>query len=216
MADPVADKSGFLRTYMSNHPDTLVAYAKWHGKVAEDVTKAQMTAIDSKGMTLRCELHSGANKTVAIPFDPPLSGYDEVKPRLLAMRAEAQQALGMTQTPQITSFRIPPDLLITLCFMSLLIYCTFAPRGTDSLWFRPAEALVTFAGGERSVTYSWIIVFVAHPLESVYTFILCRRHKTPFLVGLAYVLGTIALGYPMWADFRRRVQAARISSIKSH
>ena len=48
MADPVADKSGFLRTYMSNHPDTLVAYAKWQGMVKEDVTEAQMTAINSK------------------------------------------------------------------------------------------------------------------------------------------------------------------------
>jgi hypothetical protein len=53
MADPVADKSGFLRTYMSNHPDTLVAYAKWQGKVTEEVTKAQMTAINSKVRVLQ-------------------------------------------------------------------------------------------------------------------------------------------------------------------
>ena len=115
MADPVADKSGFLRTYMSNHPDTLVAYAKFQGKVKEEVTHAQMTAINSKvcalgtfiterlesctknnqSMTLKCKLNSGAETTVTIPFNPPLSGYDDVKPRLLAMRAEAQQALGM-------------------------------------------------------------------------------------------------------------------------
>jgi hypothetical protein len=48
MADPVADKSGFLRMYMSNHPDTLVAYAKWYGKVKEAISSAEMTAIDSK------------------------------------------------------------------------------------------------------------------------------------------------------------------------
>ena len=119
--------------------------------------------------------------------------------------------------------------------MTLLCYCTFAPRGTNSPWFQPAEALVTFAGGERSVKYSWIIVFVLHPLETIYTYVLCRRHKTPFLVGVsspfvfvrqlpdpralyqaAYILGTLALGYPMWSDFRRRVQAARINSVKSH
>ena len=159
-------------------------------------------------MKLKCKLDSGAEKIVAIPFNPPLSGYDEVKPRLLAMRAEAQQALGMVRarhsgqsthvfmppiyvqalTPQITSFRMPPDLLFTISFMSLLIYCTFAPRGTGSLWFRPAEVLVNFAGGERSVKYSWIIVFVTHPLESIYTFVLCRRHRTPFFVGVSFLL----------------------------
>lgn len=46
--DPVAEKSGFLRMYMSNHPDTLVAYAKWYGKVPEVITSAEMTAIDTK------------------------------------------------------------------------------------------------------------------------------------------------------------------------
>lgn len=44
--DPVAEKSGFLRMYMSNHPDTLVAYAKWFGKVNEVITSAEMSAID--------------------------------------------------------------------------------------------------------------------------------------------------------------------------
>jgi DnaJ-domain-containing protein 1 len=48
MADPVAEKSTFLRMYMSNHPDTLVAYAKWFGKVKEGVKSAEMSYIDCK------------------------------------------------------------------------------------------------------------------------------------------------------------------------
>jgi hypothetical protein len=47
MSDPVAQKSGFLKTYMSNHPDTLVAYAMYFGKVTESIASAEMTAIDS-------------------------------------------------------------------------------------------------------------------------------------------------------------------------
>lgn len=50
--DPVAEKSSFLQTYMSNHPDTLVAYAKWYGNVQEIITSAEMTAIDSKARIL--------------------------------------------------------------------------------------------------------------------------------------------------------------------
>lgn len=48
MADPVAEKSAFLKMYMSNHPDTLVAYAKYYGKVTEPIKSAEMSAIDTK------------------------------------------------------------------------------------------------------------------------------------------------------------------------
>lgn len=47
-ADPVSDKSGFLCTYMSTHPDTLVAYVKHFGKVDGHVTSAKMRSINSK------------------------------------------------------------------------------------------------------------------------------------------------------------------------
>lgn len=48
MSDPVAAKSSFLCMYMSNHPDTLVSYVRYWGKVKEKVASAQMLAIDSK------------------------------------------------------------------------------------------------------------------------------------------------------------------------
>ena len=47
-ADPIAAKSGFLCMYMSNHPDTLVSYAKWYAKVTGHIISAQMTNIDSQ------------------------------------------------------------------------------------------------------------------------------------------------------------------------
>ena len=34
--------------YMSNHPDTLVAYAKWYGKVKEPIAGAKMSSITTK------------------------------------------------------------------------------------------------------------------------------------------------------------------------
>lgn len=30
-----------------------------------------------------------------IPFDPPLAGYEEVRPRLVAMKADAEEKVGM-------------------------------------------------------------------------------------------------------------------------
>ena len=53
--DPVAAKSGFLRMYMSNHPDTLVSYAKWYAKVTGNITSAELTAIDSQ-VSVLCSL----------------------------------------------------------------------------------------------------------------------------------------------------------------
>ncbi len=52
MADPVAEKSSFLRMYMSSHPDTLVAYAKFYGQVKENIKSAEMSAIDTKVIVL--------------------------------------------------------------------------------------------------------------------------------------------------------------------
>ena len=46
-ADPVADKSGFLCMYMSNHPDTLVSYVRHFGGVRDAVANAKMARIDS-------------------------------------------------------------------------------------------------------------------------------------------------------------------------
>ncbi|KAF8828501.1 hypothetical protein HHX47_DHR3000266 [Lentinula edodes] len=124
-SDPVAEKSGFLRMYMSSHPDTLVAYAKWYGEISEPISSAEMSAIDTKSMTLSCKMKNGSTKEVRVAIDPPMTGYDDVKPRLLEMKAIAQEGLGMT----------------------------------------------------------------------------------------VYILATIACGYPIWTDLRKRIQNARIESV---
>ena len=48
-------------------------------------------------MSLLYKLKSGESNTIRVSFDPPLSKYDDVKPRLLAMKAEAQEGLGMVR-----------------------------------------------------------------------------------------------------------------------
>ena len=49
-------------------------------------------------MNLSYVVKDGSKKTTRISFDPPLSGYEEVKPRLLSMTADAQESLGMVRT----------------------------------------------------------------------------------------------------------------------
>lgn len=50
---------------------------------------------------------SGDKKQVRIEFDPPLAGYNEVKPRLLNMKVDAEEALGM-----VHSFYCQPPLML--------------------------------------------------------------------------------------------------------
>jgi len=214
-ADPVAAKSGFLRMYMSNHPDTLVSYAKSYGKVTGNIISAEMTAIDSQKMTLTCKFKSGPTREVLVPFEPPLVKYEELKPRMLNMKAIAEEQLGTTKTPQITSFQFPKRALTTAPIVSIITYLALAPvdeMANPSLLFAPARAVNSLIG-PKLFLYAFYVQTVAHVLEAAYTFILCRRHRTGFFVGIAYVASTMIFGLPIWSDFRRRVQALRIDSM---
>jgi len=212
MSDPVAQKSGFLKTYMSDHPDTLVAYVKYFGKVTESLSSAEMTAIDSNSMTLTYSIkNTKETKVVQVPFDPPLSGYEEVKPRLLGMKAEAQEGLGMIKTPQITDFRLPTQSAVTCVCCVVLLYITF-PYISPSPLFTPARIIHASLGG-LSMKLVWQVIFIVHILESLYTLSLCKRHRTGFVVGTVYVLNTVIFGFPIWVDLRKRIQNARIESV---
>lgn len=51
---------------------------------------------------------SNSLSEIKIPFDPPLLGYEEVKPRLLAMKVDAEEALGIVSfSPSRTLNRSP-------------------------------------------------------------------------------------------------------------
>lgn len=48
-------------------------------------------------MDLAYTTKAGESKQVRVVFDPPLAGYEEVKPRLMNMKADAEEALGMVR-----------------------------------------------------------------------------------------------------------------------
>jgi len=212
MSDPVAEKSSFLKMYMSHHPDTLVAYVKFFGKVSENVTSAEMTAIDSKSMTLSYKTRNGDKKQVVVPITPPLSGYDDVKPRLLEMKAQAQEGLGMIKTPQIKSFVFPRKVAISITIIGLALYTTFAPKDDPSPWYTPAGKILSAMGGPLALKVFWTTFGIVHTLEGVYTYTLCKKH-TNFTVGAEYVIGATVLGFPIVLDLRKRIQDARIESV---
>ncbi|KAH7929563.1 hypothetical protein BV22DRAFT_122308 [Leucogyrophana mollusca] len=214
MPDPVADKNGFLRLYMKNHPDTLVAYVKHFGKVKENVATAELKDIDSKGMTLAYKLQSGQDRFVRVEFNPPLAGYEEVKPRMLAMKAEAQESLGMIKAPQLTKLFVPLSIIPSTLFLLTFLYVTLPPPDTHP-FFGPSRWLNDAVGttGMFSKRGVFGLVATVHSLEALYTYSLCRRYVKGALLSMAYVLLTLPFGYPIWAEIRRRVQVARIDSV---
>jgi len=215
MSDPVAAKSTFLCMYMSNHPDTLVSYVKHFGKISDStISGAQMTSIDSNGMTLSYQSKSGKSQ-VRVEFDPPLLGYDEVKPRLLSMKADAEESLGMTPAPQINKFYVSKTWLPVLICAAAFAYITLSPSSTTGIpsYWLPGSYMHNYLGGMPTFKLIWTITFAVHSLEAFYTLILVRRHKTGFLLGAAYCFSTVLLGIPVWSEIRKRVQKARIDSI---
>ncbi|KAI9570712.1 hypothetical protein HD554DRAFT_2017924 [Boletus coccyginus] len=223
MSDPVASKSTFLCMYMTNHPDTLVAYVKHFGEVPGNITSAEMKSIDCKGMNLSYSLKSGGVGSVHVKFDPPLAGYDDVKPRLLAMKADAQEALGMLKSPKITSFRLPSNVIFALYFLLSAAYFSFAPpQGTALLFvpaniadtvFMPARVLVSTIGFQptmRSIVQSVVAI---HGLECFYTWYLCGHYVKGSFVTVTYISATLVFGFLIWADLKKRVQEKHIESI---
>jgi len=212
-SDTVAPKSGFLCMYMSNHPDTLVAYVKHYGKVPGKVKSAKMTSIDQQAMTLSYELQNGTGGTTRVVFDPPLLGYEEVKPRLIAMTAEAQEALGMIKAPVLTSFKPPlAGMLRTTLTISGLVYILCPPLGTHPT-FMPARMLQESIG--FSLSYKAVLGFTAflHGLEALYALSICRKSVRGFVPTTLYAVSTLIWGFPIWISLKKRIQAARIDSV---
>ena len=135
------------------------------------------TKSKSQSMTLLCTLKSGEKQSIAVTFSPPLAGYDAVKPRLLEMKAIAQENLGMIKAPHITSFEFPTPNYPPLAFVTAVSYLSFFP---ETALAKPAINLLGLSNVQRAFQFT----LVSHLLESLYTLYLCRKHKTGFMVGV--------------------------------
>ncbi len=146
-------------------------------------------------------------KSVRVEFNPPLSGYDEVKPRLLNMKVDAEEALGMVsktphippshsphlsfppqaKAPQLSTFHITNRVFETGVMIAALLYSTFSPPPTSPS-YHPIFTVATWiqnAFPHGFIKACWIFMVTVHVLETFYTISLCRKHRTPFLVGVS-------------------------------
>lgn len=233
--DPVKARSSFLSTYMSQHKDTLIAYVMYYGKsqVHETPVDAKMVGIDQQKMNLAYQLRDSAKwHELTVEFDPPLSGYDAVKPRLLQMKADAEEQLGMAKTPPLTTFALKPSMFNAVPVLLILAALSAAPyekqtisRESVSPALRPyIDTVNTVSHALTSVRQAlpftpntsyivWGTIGVIHvSLALLVVFLSLQRHAS-LRIGSAWVLSTLLLSYPAVFEFRSHLQAARIQSI---
>jgi Protein of unknown function (DUF2470)/Domain of unknown function (DUF4499) len=148
-------------------------------------------------------MKGGSKRDVRVPIDPPLSGYEDVKPRLLEMKALAQEGLGMVRyhlllprigiviyllnfeqikAPKITSFDLPTRHACISGFLCTgVLYLHFIQKLSIPPFSIPnAQQAVQF-----SLAFTAWFILVAHSLESLYAFSLCWKHSTGFVVGVS-------------------------------
>jgi len=156
-------------------------------------------------------------KVVRVAFNPPLAGYEEVKPRLLGMKADADEALGTVKAPQITHFEVPFQIWTTASLLLFLIYTTSVPEHTTSHFWWLARTLRYHVFPAAFFTAVWVFVGVAHGSEGVYAATLARKHHMPWHIAMAWVGFTTLFGVPVLMRLRRLIKQARIESImKGH
>ncbi|KIJ31472.1 hypothetical protein M422DRAFT_185882 [Sphaerobolus stellatus SS14] len=166
---------------------------------------------------------SSFEKGVSIKFDPPLAGYEEVKPRLLGMKLDAEESLSMislscTQSnaeayvkrPPITTFELRREAFITLFAVAFLLYVTFSySQPTSTIWnFGP---WLRDTVGPTSMKLSCGVAIFLHSLEALYVASVCKRHSTGLL---KWTFATFFLGYPALRRLRALVHKGRIDSIQ--
>lgn len=207
-----------LLVYLNSQQDMLLALIKHYRSDITGPLPHLNLEVSSKGEFLELNYHDkqGKRESVKIELDPPLKTYRETRGRVLAMRDVAFKALGVPENPTIKTFTFPPAFPLfvpIICLMALQAFTVLAPIGTPvAEWIR---GMVRHWGGPNFLMATvWFLVFM-HSAESLYTLHLCNKHDTPFVEKIKWVVATLAFGYPVWTEFRTRVQKARMEAIYS-
>ena len=92
-------------------------------------------------------------------------------------------AAPQIKAPKITTFKVPEGIAVATAVVAFAWYTYLAPFNTTSPFFIPANFVRSYVGFRPVQLFVGSIV-LSHVLESLYTFSLCRKHSTGFLVGV--------------------------------
>jgi hypothetical protein len=165
---------------------------------------------------MKGSLKSSKPQVVRVEFDPTLLGYEEVKPRLLSMKVDADEALGtvrskihiprlfltnvviiyhtvQVKSPQITHFELPFQIWITTSLLLLLTYASLAPSDSDSnpnhhhaKFWWLAHVLCPGIFPTWFIPLSWGFTIIAHAGEGLYATSLAYKHHMPWHIAVSF------------------------------
>ncbi|KAJ9123228.1 hypothetical protein QFC22_001423 [Naganishia vaughanmartiniae] len=193
-------------SHFNKYPDVLIAIIK-HLHPDKLTGPIEQTKLDIPANN-HVVINFVSGKTynsLDITLDPPIKDINDGYKRILALRDEAWLALDIPLSPKVIRFVAPP--FFPSAFLAALIllqgYTILTPvdapysslakliRGTVNQlvghWFLPATVLLLVG---------------AHSVEAIYMYLLCNQHRVPTDVKVKWVLATLALGFPVWKEFK--------------
>ncbi|KAJ9478165.1 DUF2470 domain-containing protein [Pseudozyma hubeiensis] len=218
--DDVAAKADGIISHMNNdHKDSLAYLATHYDDLASPLKPNQvlMTAIDKKHLEIVYNIQKGAtpgkgkpgSKTVSVPFHPYLSGYSEVRQRLVDLSAVSERVIT-TRKPDIV-YRTPKLALYGVALLGVAylalrsdtlasygIVQSIVPEGRLAQW---NDLRNNTLGGPAKMDKFIKSIVRAHFFEAALMALVCYWKGASKLVAIRWILTTIPLGIPAWIAF---------------
>ncbi|SPO23277.1 uncharacterized protein UTRI_01955 [Ustilago trichophora] len=219
-SDDIAAKAEGIISHMNNdHKDSLAYLATHYGDLVQPLKPSQvlMTAIDKKHLEIVYTTNKGAapakgkagSRTVHVPFYPHLSGYSEVRQRLVDISAISERVIT-TRKPDII-YRAPrlalnALVLATIAYAALRsdtlashgIVQSIVPEGRLAQW---NDLRNNTLGGPAKMDAFVKSIVRTHLLEGALMALVCYWKGASRLVAIRWILTTAALGIPSWIAF---------------
>ena len=90
-----------------------------------------------------------------------------------------------TRRAQIGTFELPPLVLLTGSFLSLLVYVTFSVPGSSFPLYDMGPQIRASVGGYPTLQKIWIFLTIIHMFEGAFTARMCMRHTTKLGVAVS-------------------------------
>lgn len=167
------------------------------------ITNAKMKSVNEKGYTLSYVLCNGdlcEMRTSDVPFQPPLSSSDEIRPRIIQ---DHHKALN----PSFGWIITEPLILVIVVICAAMGFATHAIGSKELAALIESspkiEPTISAMFGSPStfcllVAAAWYFSVVAHTAEAVYVAYQCRKTlKTTAASALKWFLLTCCAGFPV-------------------
>ncbi len=206
-------------THMNNdHQDSLVRYLEYFCGVSSfSARNAHLNDVKFSTLTI---FASGNNYEV--PVEPPMTDWSQVRPRVVAMDAEAVAGLGRSNIT-IKTYVKPHGLMLVAFIAALLTFVNFARREN----FRPGsflyDSILRYA--PQFANFCWVVQpYVIYPMillhagEAIY---MARsrlaKHHVPVgsRLWLTWMCGTFVEGYGSFVRFDALVEEERQRKAKA-